>query len=95
MTQVIKKDGSKEPLDAEKTNRSVQRAIEDAGDIEDDKRDLLELISRNAVKIARKKDEILSSELREIILRDIGLVDESVLHAWKAYEMKKMGIKNQ
>ena len=88
-TQVIKRDGSKQPFDAEKIKRAIEGAAKEAG-LPDDKASQVaaEVLSVVAAQ-ANAQEEIATSEIKSMILNELDRVEPSVSAAWKAYESSK------
>lgn len=86
---VIKKDGAKEPFDAEKIKKAIIAAGQEAGIAEDRKSELAEQILNSVMEMARDKEEIASSEIKEKILSQLDEVEPSVSAAWRKYEQGK------
>ena len=63
--EVIKKDGTKEPFDAEKIKKSIAAAAEEAGLSEERKNEVVEQVSAVVIKMAEEKEEIATSEITE------------------------------
>ncbi|OHA67331.1 MAG: hypothetical protein A3C82_01640 [Candidatus Wildermuthbacteria bacterium RIFCSPHIGHO2_02_FULL_47_12] len=88
-TQVIKKDGSKQPFDAEKIKRAIQGAAQEAGLPEDKASQVATQVSSVVVAQADAQEEIATSEIQSMILAELDKVEPSVSAAWRAYEASK------
>ena len=87
--QVIKKDGTKQPFDAEKIKKAIAIAVEEAGLPEERKKEVVEQVSAAAIQLAEEKEEIATSELREKILSELDTIEPSVSEAWRKHEQEK------
>lgn len=86
---VIKRDGSKQPFDAEKIKRSISLATVEAGLEEQRKNEVVEQVFAAAVALTEAKEEIATSEIREKILGDLDQLEPSVSAAWRKYDQEK------
>jgi transcriptional regulator NrdR family protein len=87
--QVIKKDGSKEPFDAEKIKRGVRLAGQQAGLDEIKQNELAEKIAAKIVEILKDKEEVTTIEIRDKILGELDIYAPSVSAAWRDHELNK------
>lgn len=90
-TQVIKKDGSRQPFDAEKMKRAIALACQEGGLTEERKNEVVEQVSAAAIDLADAKDEVHTSELREKILSELDNLEPSVSEYWRRYDREKKG----
>ena len=88
-TQVIKKDGSKQPFDAEKIKRAIEGAAREAGLPEDRVSQVATEISSIVVEQTSTQEEIATSEIKSMILNELDRVEPSVSAAWRTYEGSK------
>lgn len=86
---IIKKDGSKEPFDAEKLKKSIESAVKQAGLSEDRVNELVEQVLKAALQVAEGKEEIATVELREKILSELDNLEPSVSEGWRKYDQEK------
>ncbi len=87
--EVIKKDGTKEPFDAEKIRKAIALAVEQAGLSEEKEDEVIEQVATAVIKTIEEKEEIAASEIREKILSELDSVEPSVSAAWRKYDQKK------
>lgn len=92
--QVIKKDGFKQPFDAEKIKRAVEAAAKEAGLPEEKIFQLIRevseaVITQTGVRDDNAEKEITSSEIKSMILAELDRVEPSVSTAWRAFEASK------
>jgi transcriptional regulator NrdR family protein len=90
-TQVIKRDGSKQPFDAEKIRRAISLACAEGGLTEERKAEVVEQVSASALSLAETKNEIAASELREKILSELDNVEPAAAQAWRKYDEARKG----
>jgi len=84
--EVIKKDGSREPFDAEKIRNSIRAACQEAGLEEGRKNEVVEQVAKVAIELADSKEEIATSEIKEKILSELDNIEPSVSAAWRKHE---------
>ena len=90
--EVIKKDGTKQPFDAEKIKESIRAAANLTDISEERKNELVEKVGNATIEIANAKKKITTSEIKEKILKDLDAIEPSVSAAWRRYEQEKTGI---
>lgn len=88
-TQVIKKDGSKQPFDAEKIKRAIEGAAREAGLPDDKISQVVTEVSGIVLGKASTQEEITTSEIKSITLNELDRVEPSVSAAWRTYEQSK------
>ncbi|OGZ33486.1 MAG: hypothetical protein A2174_03225 [Candidatus Portnoybacteria bacterium RBG_13_41_18] len=88
--EVTKKDGTKEPFDAEKIKIAIEGAAREAGLSDERKNEIVERVSAKVIHMAEVKEEITSSEIKENIISELDSLDPSVLAAWKKYDAGKI-----
>ncbi len=86
MTDVVKRNGMKEPFKEEKVRMSVEGAVKDAGFNVQEKREVIEHASQDAIQMARGMDQIDVKQLRDTILRDLEQDDQQVAQSWRNFE---------
>jgi len=90
-SNVVKKDGTKEPFNSEKIRNSISAAAELANLSEEKKNEVVEQVATTVIQMAEKKEEIATSELREKILSDLDRIEPSVSAAWRKYDQEQKG----
>jgi ribonucleoside-triphosphate reductase len=88
-TQVIKKDGSKQPFDAEKIKRAIEGAAKEAGLPDDKISQVVAEVSGAVIGKTDEREEITTSEIKAMILDELDKVEPSVSQAWRTYEQSK------
>lgn len=89
--EVVKKDGTKVPFEAEKIRNSIAAAALKTDLTEERKNEVVEQVAAAVLQMAEGKDEIATSELREKILSELDNVEPSVSAAWREYDREKKG----
>lgn len=92
MTDVIKSTGKKEPFRPEKIRKSLEEAVRDAGFKPQQKMDVIEHASQDAIQLAQNMDQVESKQIRDTILNDLEQDDNQIARAWRNYE-RTHGIK--
>lgn len=87
--QVTKRDGSKQPFDEAKIQRSVEAAAQDAGLLKERTTQIVGQVVPVAIEAASQKEEIATTELRDILLRELDKTEPSVATAWRRYDERK------
>jgi len=87
--QVIKKDGSKEPFDAEKIKKSIRLASQQAGLDEAKQNEITEKVTAKVVDMLQGQEEVRTIEIGDKILAELDLFAPTVSAAWRDYEMSK------
>ena len=88
---VIKKDETKEPFDIEKVKNAVKTASEKAGLSSEKTEELVQKISNEILQLGEGKEEIATSEIKEVILSSLDQAEPSVSAAWRQYETDQKG----
>ena len=86
--EVIKKDGAKEPFDAEKIKNSILGAAQRTDLSEERKNEVVEQVAATVIQMAEEKDEIATSEIKAKILSELDIVEPAVSEAWRKYEQE-------
>jgi len=86
--EVIKKDGAKEPFDAEKIKNSILGAAQRTELSEERKNEVVEEVAAAVIQMAEEKDEIATSEIKAKILSELDIVEPAVSEAWRKYEQE-------
>lgn len=87
--EVIKRDGSRESFSEEKIRNSIRAAAQEAGLPEDRISQVVDQVAQTAINAAAQKDEIATTEIREIILRELDTVEPSAADAWRRYDQSQ------
>jgi len=89
MTEVIKKDGRREPFDVAKLRRSIETAAREAGIPEERAREVVDRVASIAIEMAEKETEIESGAIRERVLSELDSIEPAVSQAWRNYDQNK------
>jgi len=87
--QVIKRDGTKEPFDAEKVKKAIELAAGEAGLAPERTGEVVKQVSDAVLEFAAEKEEVATSELREKALSELEKVEPSVAEAWRKYDQER------
>ena len=90
-SNVIKKDGTKEPFDTEKIKNSIRAAAERTDLSEEKKNEVVEQVATAVIQTAKEKEEIATSELREKILSELDRIEPAVSAAWRKHDQEQKG----
>jgi transcriptional regulator NrdR family protein len=83
--QVIKSDGSKEPYDAKKITGSITRAAQDAKLAPAEINMIVSEISDTVMQFMESKDEVMSSEIRDLVLMELDRINPIVSAEWRRF----------
>lgn len=86
---VIKRDGIKEPFDAEKIKRSIVANAQDANLSEKRINELAKQVSEAVIQLTKEKEEITTTEIKEKILIELDTAEPSVSEAWRKFEEER------
>ncbi len=86
---VIKRDGSKEPFDAEKLKRAIASAARNANFPPDKRQDLIDSLAVKVVGHFADKEEITSLSIRDFILQELDAIAPTVSMAWRNHDKEK------
>ncbi len=89
MTQVIKKNGNKEPFDVEKIKKNIIAASKEAGLEEAKQIEIAETVSDKVLKTIQEKAEVTHTEIRDQVLKELDISTPAVAEAWRKYEANK------
>ncbi|WP_424354885.1 ATP cone domain-containing protein [Methanobacterium sp. MBAC-LM] len=86
MTDVIKSNGKKEQFSEQKVKKSIESAVKDAGFSPQEKMNVIDHASQDAIQMAQNKNQVQTKQIRDTILSDLEQDDQQVANAWKQYE---------
>jgi transcriptional regulator NrdR family protein len=89
--EVTKKDGTKEPFDAEKIKKAIMAAAARIDLPEERKNEVVEQVTASLVQMADAKEEITTVEIREKILSELDALESSISEAWRKHDQEKKG----
>jgi len=87
-TNVIKRNGSKEPFEAEKIKSSIRQAATEAGVAAERIDAIVMQASQAAMDAAQNVEEIETSVLRDKVLAALDALEPSISEAWRNYDTK-------
>ncbi len=88
-TQVIKKDGSKQPFSTDKIKRAIGETAKEAGLPEERVLQVVAEVSDIVLAQTNSQEEIATSEIKSMVLNELDRVEPSVSAAWRAHEASK------
>lgn len=88
-TQVIKKDGTKQPFDAEKIKNSIAAAAVRTDLPAERQTEVVEQVAAKVIQLAGEKEEIATSEIGESILSELDVIEPAVSEAWRKYNQEQ------
>jgi transcriptional repressor NrdR len=88
MTNVIKRNGQQEPLRPGKIRKSVEEAVRDAGFSPQQKMNVIEHATQDALEMAQSRDRVEVKQIRDTILNDLEQDDHQIARAWRKYEQQ-------
>jgi len=89
MTEVIKKDGTKEPFNPEKIKKSIAGAAQQADIPEERKDEVVYQVAGTVIPMLEGREEIDTSDIKKAILSELDKVEPAVASAWRKYEQGK------
>lgn len=87
--EVIKKDGTKEPFDAEKLKKAIAAAAGQTDLSQERQNEVVGQIANIVIQMADAKEEITTSEIREKILSELDRTEPPISAAWRKHEGEK------
>lgn len=88
-TQVIKRDGSKQPFDEAKLRRSIELACQDAGLAEEKTAEVVNQVLPSVLETANSKEEIATSEIADAVLAGLDSAESTAAEAWRKHVASK------
>lgn len=83
---VIKKDGTKSPLDIEKVKRSIMAAASEAGLASDKASSIASEVSNSALMSFGSQEEVATSDIKTKVLMQLDSSYPEVSAAWRKYD---------
>ncbi len=83
---IIKKDGSKQPFDAQKIKSAISAAAAQAGVTAEEGAKIAEEITNTITKSIANLHEVLGAEIRARIISQLDAIAPAVAEAWRKYE---------
>jgi len=91
MTDVRKRSGNKEPFDADKIKRSIQKAGIDAGYAIQETATLVDNITDSIINMAREKNEMNADAIRDNVLMELDKAQAEIAESWRKFDKKYKG----
>jgi len=89
MTEVVKKDGTKEPFDPEKIKKSIADTAQQAYIPEERKEEVVYQVAGTVIPLLESKEEIDTIDIKQAILAELDKVEPTVASSWRKYEEGK------
>lgn len=89
---VIKRDGSRQPFDAEKLKSSIAKAAREAGHEEIKVASIVDATAVGVLALAAGTEEIATAELKMKILADLDTIAPEVAAAWRKHDTEQKGL---
>jgi len=86
VTTVIKHDGSTEPFDLEKMQRSVRESAADGGVATEDALALGGKIANAFMEAFAESEQVATDDIREFILEELEVLEPLAASAWRKYD---------
>ncbi len=86
---VVKNDGEKVAFDSEKINASIMAACQDAELEEAQQADITQKVSSVVMMNLESKEEISTTEIKNMILSELDAAHPNVAEAWRRYDEGK------
>lgn len=90
--EVIKKDGTKEPFNADKIRNSIRGAAQRADIPEERKDEVIREAAAAVIQSAEREKDITTDKIREKILNELDSIEPAVSAAWREYEETKKNL---
>ncbi|OIO51007.1 MAG: hypothetical protein COV41_01585 [Candidatus Brennerbacteria bacterium CG11_big_fil_rev_8_21_14_0_20_43_10] len=88
-TQVVKKDGSIQPFNAEKIKAAIRGASTEAGLDAAAAETIVIKVSESVLAALATKDQIKSSEIKDLIFAELQKINPAIIDAWNKYAAAK------
>lgn len=86
---VTKKDGTKEPFDAEKIRKAIAAAASQSSLSPEEQTRVVGQVQTAVMENLGSKEEVTSTEIKENILSELDIHAPAVSAAWREYEQGK------
>lgn len=90
--EVIKKDGSKEPFNAEKVRNAIIAAGEETGLSEERIEKAADQVTAFVVQLVEASSEITTAEIRAKVLSALDTFEPDISEAWRKYDREAKGL---
>lgn len=87
--EVIKKDGTKQPFNAEKIKKAITAAAKQADLSLERQNEVVEQVAKIVIQMADAKEEITTLEIREKILSELEKIEPAISTAWQRHDVEK------
>lgn len=86
---VIKRDGTSAPFDAEKIKSGILAAGSEGGVVSERAEEVADIVTRAVFKHLEGREDVPTSEIRERILAELDQVEPAIAEAWRAHDDKR------
>ena len=86
ITNVVKRDGTKEPFAGQKLKQSIEAAARDAGLAEERIEEIASIVTRSVMKTLEGREDVPTAEIRERVLAMLEDIEPASSQAWQAYD---------
>jgi len=83
--EVVKRNGSRQPFDAQKLRGSIEGALADVGMNSPDNAGIVDQAAQRALDFADNKEAVTSAELKEQIIAELEALAPQAADAWRRY----------
>lgn len=92
---VIKKKGKKEKFNLRKIKRCLECAAQQAKSPKKKKDKVIKDILDRVMDYSTNQEELTTAEIRDLVLMELNILDDSIMKAWLAHEMMKIRKKSK
>ena len=88
-TEVIKKDGQREPFNPDKIRDAIWAAAQRTDLSDEDKEEIVERVASKVIEMFEDVDIVATTEIRDAILEELDSVSPEIANSWREYEKNK------
>lgn len=88
-TEVIKRDGSREPFDPEKIKSSIRAAAQGTDLSEEQTEQVVEQVAGSVIQELKERGEVATTEIRGKVLTHLDRLVPAVSNAWREYDQEQ------
>jgi len=88
-TEVIKKDGQREPFNPDKIRDAIWAAAQRTDLSDEDKEEIVERVASKVIEMFEDVDIVATTEIRDAILEELDSVSPEIANCWREYEKNK------
>jgi transcriptional regulator NrdR family protein len=87
--EVIKRDGSRQPFDAEKIKNAIRAAGAETDVADEEIEKAVEQVMVSVLQVAGEKEVISTAEIKEKVLSELDTIKPAISEAWRKYDREK------